>query len=1368
MSHLDPLYCHQQRRRNVVAKWKHKQAVRRQRIWIKDLPFIAPWGTRHASHVSKRWRDEADVKDGGKTTADPAEEPEDGIELSKGERRWRAMMKAMKERIEADPYEAIFGKRFTPFYTHLLPAWMRADIGLDPEIKATKPEQPKSSPDKRPKNSFMDDFLKPEHLEPSVARASSFRLRSRQHDGKKPTIEASATSWDSMSDKATRMVYDPITNRMVKADEPSNAASTGRAEVHPDRPKVQISNDISSDNPSSSEGKPAAVPTAYRPSHHQAADAFSRLPQSDLDLLTPETIRASMGKLSKPLNTDRESKAQEQRALETSFQERSDTIDKELEETRKHLAAFQSQAKSPSVSKKAKPEHVISKGVGESTHVSHTKPGMEGLEEYLKQSKDELQQQRVALRKERNRRADEITAIGREISSAGSPALVRTLEEERERLLADHQIWKEEAKLTKARYNQKEAFLADLQSDIDRIAELQSRIDSQLKERDQRRADAAQSMLEDEIKAHKAAMAAHEDHYSTPPSGMQTSFQNEKQDFQRGTGESLKGEIETPKATQGDGYSHAPIGLQSSYMQEQLDSSAGDRNSLEHELSAKALNESDDGYTRCAVGLQSSFEQERDAQHLGTGASLESELRVREQPHMFNDGYSTEPIGLQASFPREVKGNLSSLEAELRASERRLEHDDGYTREPIGLQQSFATEATGGVTSLEAELQKREEPVDQDDGFTTEPIGMQASYKAELDSTNLSLEQELKVRGDPETYNDGYSTEPIGMQASYEKELSGQVPPLESELKAREVPEVHNDGYSTESIGLQASYANEEAACTKGRKQSLEKDIQARTFSPERDDGYSKAPLGLESSFKKEQAACQDGQKQSLEQEIKSMQGEGDLCSNAAKFLDNDRWYKQPAKHSIADPKAEKKERDRALVRQVRDIYEKHYGTIDMAHRQPAAALDDRVHEDLCQALEHHEKYMGTESARSTNSHLNQASSIVKENEKDAEKSEESEEKEFEWIPGVNCIWDPFDPIYRDGIAEYHPERHINVGQFHPGTPQIPDEGIPAAKHIDNLQESLERHDKELGRDRYKFTPDNLAAELAVPATLPTVSSNTTTVDSSHVVPGTDSVRMSTEPELQVGEAPAGLNWAEPPQYQVLAYDSGNDMISTATTTSNMGESESPISISKALSQLYQPARFVPHFASLQSKGYQVVYACRDLLVFRKVKNATVTAQKPYQETEVRKDELAKRADTTAPVNPIDGTSRPPVESPTGNFASPTGFVNHDPVLPPPDLSTHYARPEPYAHRNYEDVDWMHYPRVRREERVFSGTRRKWGHHGHNNWRGGRKERRRWRDRITWALSVGTGTAVCMYIVGVGAELARGEREASEGGKMQK
>ena len=273
----------------------------------------------------------------------------------------------------------------------------------------------------------------------------------------------------------------------------------------------------------------------------------------------------------------------------------------------------------------------------------------------------------------------------------------------------------------------------------------------------------------------------------------------------------------------------------------------------------------------------------------------------------------------------------------------------------------------------------------------------------------------------------------------------------------------------------------------------------------------------------------------------------------------------------------------------------------------------------------------------------------------------------------------------------------------------------------------------------------------------------------------------------------SSARWTEPPVYKVLAYDSGNDIMSTATTTSNFTGTETPISIPEALSQLYQPARFVPHFAELQSEGYQVIYGSKDLLVLRKVNEvvAREAEAKPALEDhglvagEGHPDHWARfketvKSDWNMLLNPIDGTAKTAqsaaveTEPSTGNFASPTGFVNHDPVVSKvTNDATPAAKSEQEATKPIrseateevdQDVDWRHYPRVKREEYpVFTGTKRKWRNTDRAERLERRESRRKERERrregggsfVGRALGVGIVGASVAYLVGAAAEKSR-------------
>jgi hypothetical protein len=161
----------------------------------------------------------------------------------------------------------------------------------------------------------------------------------------------------------------------------------------------------------------------------------------------------------------------------------------------------------------------------------------------------------------------------------------------------------------------------------------------------------------------------------------------------------------------------------------------------------------------------------------------------------------------------------------------------------------------------------------------------------------------------------------------------------------------------------------------------------------------------------------------------------------------------------------------------------------------------------------------------------------------------------------------------------------------------------------------------------------------------------------------------------------------EPILYKILAYDSTMQEINVAETTSIMNDSSSALTPAEVLLRLSHPAKFFPHFKTLQAQGYEIASGSGDVLVFRKVRETAASTTAAETETPEPKIEARKS------VNPIDGmqatlsTTTPPLAA-TGNFASPTGFVNHDAFV--------------------TDVPFKSGIDVRREEPVFSGRKHEW------------------------------------------------------------
>lgn len=180
--------------------------------------------------------------------------------------------------------------------------------------------------------------------------------------------------------------------------------------------------------------------------------------------------------------------------------------------------------------------------------------------------------------------------------------------------------------------------------------------------------------------------------------------------------------------------------------------------------------------------------------------------------------------------------------------------------------------------------------------------------------------------------------------------------------------------------------------------------------------------------------------------------------------------------------------------------------------------------------------------------------------------------------------------------------------------------------------------------------------------------------------------KSNSNPESEAGEI-ASI----PVLYKVLAYDpSTQRVIAAKSTFFTSPASERRLTVAEALSGLVNPAKFLPHFASLQNAGYEIVSSNTNLLIFKKT-NSEV------QSTTATDDDITEfQGRYSVNTNPIDGTTPQ-----TGNFASPTGFVNYDSILPSPDSEEQASRLG--CHRAFNPSD-----KVRREEPVVSGASGNW------------------------------------------------------------
>ena len=613
------------------------------------------------------------------------------------------------------------------------------------------------------------------------------------------------------------------------------------------------------------------------------------------------------------------------------------------------------------------------------------------------------------------------------------------------------------------------------------------------------------------------------------------------------------------------------------------------------------------------------------------------------------------------------------------------------------------------------------------------------------------------------------------------------------------------------------------------------------------------------------------------------MRGEGDFCPNVSNFAASDMWYKQPSSSPRTtmqhDAKSTQKAREKALVDEVKSIYETAYGAIDVKHHQPRNARNAALEA----ALAKHDKHAsygfkddGLESELSGKvitaagdviKHEKQAHKYKKDNleaelkhrlglesgEKadrdyaykndnleaelkqrlDLESGEEADrdyvykddglESALQSEAKSGTAGQPAERFFPDGLEAELVKQSKTAGTSGPPEKFVADDleaelvqqskaadvsELPEKFVADGLEEELVRQSKAAGESEppEKFVADNLEAELkkqdkvdlpshqsgrfkpdgleaelkrladaepvyesdlyAAEAAKPDkVGKMERTMASSL---GAD-LHLTSESAKTSSTTSAGVQWQQPPLYKVVAYDSGNDRFSTATTTSwDPTVEETPITIAQALSQLYQPARWMQHFASLQRDGYQVVHAREDVLVLKKVQEES----KPSKTTKPAQKVTKPFEGSQSAINPVDGTrSSKTVRPVTGDYANPTGYVNLDLVQElaaksKPSEDTEAASAASPLDHTYYDAETNYSPRIKRQEPVFSGSQRV-----RSGSRRARREAERERQQqayqsrgrkprslILWMLGVGAATSGVMYVTGSVAEKARAAR----------
>lgn len=473
--------------------------------------------------------------------------------------------------------------------------------------------------------------------------------------------------------------------------------------------------------------------------------------------------------------------------------------------------------------------------------------------------------------------------------------------------------------------------------------------------------------------------------------------------------------------------------------------------------------------------------------------------------------------------------------------------------------------------------------------------------------------------------------------------------------------------------------------------------------------------------------------------------GEGDLASNVHEFARKDRWYKKKAPHATEniDSKHSQLARDAAPAREIRRIYEDRHGVIDTNHRQSsgqASQIDEQQSEitksvvSPCLELESVGKDSSKGDDRNTvdgslqqpsvenpskplPSYMN-PSSITNLHTQDTQRLKET--------PALEMIRKFFDDL---PLAQVHSKglQKQAGGKDLTGAVST-DQGYSKSAHEKQLIQSLKGV-----WNLFKASESHKTGKHQ------DEKNNASSAHTGSIRKDSDS-QPSLKATMEDSPHPSKLV-----AYKVLAYDHSTQRVFTAKPISTSSPPfEKPLTVVEALCGLTNPAKFLPHVTSLQNEGYEIVSGRSNILVFRKIEHEKAALVSPNEPSQTPLERYSLHT------NPIDGTT-----TQTGNFASPTGFVNHDSILPPSD-DLDDQQPAPlYGPSSKSSAT------VRREEPVFSGSRKGWQDYSDEGKGIGSKlktqkrrlaRRKKTLKRMVW---VGTFVAGCCYAVGVASETLR-------------
>ena len=1199
---------------------------------------------------------------------------EGGYELNSRERLWRQQMHAMRKRVERDPYEAVFGKRFEPFWSPLVPSWMREEMGL-PVWQAkdfSKPADPipsNAAPTNKDLNGKLDDMSELIRKDREFTRQ---KLETDKKMGKesnktpsdsgkaverpvepnptqKPTAYSYAfsSSWDSWTNKTKRVEwdsvsgatrkyeYDPISNRMIQT-EAHYPAQTKTFEL----PKSAVggtlykgtsSNATTSTSPDK-EVETGAVNIPVKPPPEGRKSIPIPPPLSQPSYNVPMGFQPKPTSVG-PLKSTAIAQGVPRPAALTAFPEKATST--EIWKADNDLASLTAEEVRAGMAKLKPIPRATSTVTSTSPPPPATNPQQQGEQDF---SSLDAQPHIDALLKRREAVAAAFHRV-RQMSEWDQAEMDVILQRELESLQKKREkLMKDEKGLFHIERQKREVEKLDqrIRAVGVRIARLDGRIAGEAEVQPDNSAEVVEGAADTKSAAGKVTPAI----LQSSLDRMQTKDSvSPKADLDVDADDAAAHESTEPlpataAANVPEQWSQQADLLQADRVKRTVakipyadmrtlitDSTSTSRG---RDVADPALlHQPTSSDSKAGAAEQSPTPRKVESSHyLGRRVlrplNAESVARVASLLERYVDADVLRGVGasreqMMAKMETEVKDVKSRMEA----------HEGRFVRHHLG---------TGPGASMTDQMKKA--------SAAEQPIEPAARIRESIvNIKKRSVETaDAKISGGQEASE---------VMKRWQERYAAKVKALRGELEtAYKQSTVHSEKHLERIAELEAALKAAEKASRVSEMERGLKDKYAakmRAMRAELDTAYKQSTVHSEKHLERIrelQAQLEEARKAlapsgyaaaSTTAAPELTQAEGDVSADVAKFAGTEKWYKQPATtpQSIKREmeKAELKRKDRELVKEVRRIYEDAYGVIGSEKEQKRKEAEDST--PMKELMKKRKGVVEVES----------------------------------------------DVDLGEALAKYETD--------------MKGENVTMGAQRTALVEELKGRQRQMAAAMERAAhegPKAVGAETAIPGTAPAAA---------------------------VVEAGSAIPWAEPPLYQILAYDSGNDRISSATTTSNFaGATEEPVSIPKALSQLYAPTKFVTELAELQGKGWLVVHAGREVLVFRKV----------------------------------DTETKPSPTEPAAQNSEPTTAV------PPAEL-TH--TPDPGA----EQPDYVirHYPRVKREEYpVFTGQRRKWQGFLRTQLKRERKRRaRRWR----WVIGSGLTFAGVAYVVGSVEERGRGEAE---------